>query len=225
MKMDSDEMVGSIVDDFEAVANTNVVTKPSKSHEPHHRRISKALYEIDTWDTLVYSFAAILFILPLVNPQYEVAFLFGIALIFSLFTRSVPARIAMITFSAIYFTLILLIGSYFEISEIFNLIFGINVITLVPMAVGILMSVLAMTSGALHGLFGHTRYAGAWIVAIAFVSSLADTLIAVFLFGDPDWHIIFTVHLAVYLTAFIISWGIFYLVARLIRYGVRNALR
>ncbi|NVM28285.1 MAG: hypothetical protein HWN65_05545 [Candidatus Helarchaeota archaeon] len=188
-------------------------------------RESRPPMTIDAWDVLTCVFAALFFMLPWIVPGTDVAYLFGIALLFSLVTRSVLTRIATLTFTATYFLLFLLAGWYFSLEEVFSFIFGINTITLVPVIVGTLMSICMMGSGVVYGLSGSTKYAGLFIIAGAFLISAVDSAVGYFFFAMEDWYILFATHLAIYITAFLIAWGIFYLAARLIRAGVLSAVR
>jgi len=185
----------------------------------------EALYRIDAVDVITYIFAVIFLLLPLIIADFEVGYIFGVALLMTVLTRSILARMAAVVFTVIYFLLFILAGIYFDLTDVLNFIFGINSITLVPVIIGSLMAIVAMGSGLIHGLSGSTRYAGVWLIALALVITVADTLVAVFFLGITDWYMIFSLHLAIYIVALVISWGMFYIAAKLVRYGILTALR
>jgi hypothetical protein len=189
----------------------------------HHTPRRPEEISLGAIDAIIYIFAALCFILPFMMPEYQVAWLMGVALLISTLTRSALAKIAAASFTVTYFLLFLLTGWYFEMDEVFRLLFGVNTVSLIPAIVGTIIAIVAMGSGAVHGLSRSTKYAGIWLIGLAFIISLADALIAIFFLAVEEWYLIFALHLAIYITALLIAWGIFYVPLWVIRRGIDAA--
>jgi hypothetical protein len=188
-------------------------------HVDPYRARSRRGTSIFALDILSLLLAPIMFIIPFFRPEWQVAYAFGAVLIFSVFSRSILLRIAALVFTS----LAMIFGVYVDAVDIVMVVFGLNTITLGPMVVAILMTALAAGSGVIHGLAGSTRYSGVWIIALGFLMASLDTLIAFFTGVTGDWLILLTVHLVIYLSAFVIAWGLFYLLGRGIRWAILAA--
>jgi len=196
-----------------------IITKVS------HRSDTEALLVIGAIDILLFGFSAIFFILPFIVPDYEIGFVFGIALLLSFLTRSILARLTTLIFTVVYFILIMMGEMYFGIGDIVNFALGNNQISYVPYYIGTLLVILAMGAGIAYGLSPTTRLAGLWVVFLAFIIATADTLVGFFLLGLQQWELIFTSRFTIYLVAILIAWGIFYVSSKSIRWGITTALR
>jgi len=175
-------------------------------------------FTVGAANALIYSFAAICFVLPLILPEYQIAYAFGLALLLSTLTQSVLAKLAAVIFTVIYFVLFQLAGWYFSINQVWDFLWSINTISLVPVLVGTIMAILAMGSGVACGLANNTRYAGLWLIALALIISTADALIAMFMFEYTEVLQIFLVHMAIYIVALLIAWALFYIPFRAARF-------
>jgi len=191
--------------------------------EIHHvdtgRYGAKKETQIFALDLLALILAPIAVIIPFFRPEWQIAYAFAAVLLFSVFTRSIVLRLAAICFTTLYF----IFGTYLDLSNVVLIVFGINTITLGPIVVTILMTALVAGAGIIHGLSGSTRHAGIWILGLGFLMAILDALIGYFSGGITDWLGLFLVHGVVYLSAFTISWGLFFLVARLVRLGILAA--
>jgi hypothetical protein len=208
-----------IEDDLQAVAESSY---PHHTYEETHHKPAQPRNELTLGaaNAIIYSFAAICFILPLIMPEYQIAYGFGIALLLSTLTQSDIAKLASVIFTVVYFLLFLLAGYYFDLGQIWGFLWSVNTISLVPVLVGTIMAIIVMGTGVIHGLAGNTKYAGLWLVGLALIISIADALVAAFILAYSDWAMIFLVHLAIYIAALLIAWGLFYVPARLARYGI-----
>jgi len=213
-----DKWAGDVVED-ELLSRLEDLEKTSSPYGHYRSYKAGAHYRLDAADAITYLFAAIAFILSVYLPEYQIGFLFGVGLLVSILTRSVLMRIATVIFTGIYFVIYLLTGFYLRLEEVFNIILFTNTIALVPVIAGALMSILAMCAGAVHGLAKSQKYAGIWLLGLAFGVSVADALIAYFLLGFEDWFLILSTHLIIYTIATLIAWGLVYGIARGIRYG------
>ncbi|MHA1360166.1 MAG: hypothetical protein ACTSRC_18755 [Candidatus Helarchaeota archaeon] len=178
---------------------------------------------LDILNVLIVVIAGIFAIIPIIYPNYQVCFLFALALAFTLVTKSLLAKVATVIFTIIYFVMTYLTGCYFGMEDVFGLMLQVNTVSLVPAIVGTLFAIIAMGTGITHGIAKSTAYAGIWLVALAFIISLADTVVAYFFLELEDWWLVFTTHLAIYTVALLISWAIFYIPARGIRAGIDAA--
>jgi hypothetical protein len=155
-------------------------------------------------------------IIPFFKPDWQVAWVFAVVLLFSVFTRSILMRIA----ALIVTSFALMFGLYIELTDVVMVVFGVNTITLGPILVAILMTALAAGSGIVHGLAGSTRYSGVWIIGLGFLMASIDTIIGYFTGVATDWLMLLSVHLVIYFSAFLVAWGLFYLIGRGIRWCV-----
>ncbi len=191
---------------------------------PTHSETEEALFIIGAIDILLFGFAAIFLMVPFILP-YEIGFVFGIALLLSLLTRSILARLATLIFTVVYFLLMMTGGVYFGLGDLVNFALGNNYITYVPYHIGTLLVILAMGAGVAYGISSTTKLAGLWVVMLSFIIATADTLVGYFLLGIMEWELVFTTRFTIYLVAILIAWGIFYLSAKSIRWGITTAVR
>jgi len=178
---------------------------------------------LDAGKVTIGLFACIVIALGVMMPEYELGIFFGIALLLTLLTRSALAMVATVAFTVVYFVSILLTGYFFGLADVWNFLWKVNTISLVPAIVGSTFAFIAMGTGFTHGILKNTNYAGLCLIASALIISLADAAIAYFILEIVDWWIIFVTHLAIYTVALLIAWGIFYLPARGIREGIDRA--
>jgi len=179
-------------------------------------RTDKEEASIYAMDVLAIILAVFIAIVPFFRPEWQVAWAFSAVLVFSVFSRSIVLRLAAMLIS----TLTLVLGVFIDLMDVVYVVFGMNTITLGPIVVALLMTALVAGAGVVHGLTGSTRYSGAWILALGTLMASLDTLIGVFGGGIPEWWMLFTVHLIIYWSGYLICWGLFYLLCRSVRWGV-----
>lgn len=198
----------------------------NRTRNNNRDRASRPHYQLGIAEVVFYPFALTLMVLSFFYQGYEVLFLFGCTLLCSLLIKSLITRlIVLFTISLSVLTLFILETHYFDPAAIVNFMFGINEISLVPSIIGTLMAFIAMGGGIIHGLVGDKKYSGFWILGIATVITIGDLLVATTILGLGTWYLMACIHFGVYLSCFLVTWGGFYVVARIIRHGVKIALK